>query len=215
MKTQFRNLILISSKPKKTWILIPLIGNLLFIISYIIAAALYPGGSNADKTSSGYNWTENYWCNLLNEKAINGEINTAKHFAVLAMIILCISLSFFWILFPVFTQLKKSYRLLIQIAGINSMITAFLLLTNVDHDIAVNTSSSFGFIAMVATIVSLRQLKWNKLFLFGVFNIFLIALNNYLYHNGHMDHLPVVQKFSFLSFLVWFSLVDLKIYYLK
>jgi hypothetical protein len=206
---------LISSKPKKTWILIPLIGNVLFIISYIIAAAHYPGGSNADKASLGYNWTENYWCNLLDEKAINGETNTAQPVAITAMIILCISLSFFWILFPILAQLKKSYKILIQIAGIISMITAFLLLTNVDHDIAVNTSSSFGFIAMAATIVSLRQLKWNKLFLFGLLNVFLIALNNYLYHSGHMDHLPVVQKFSFLSFLVWFSLVDLKIYYLK
>jgi len=201
-----------SASSKRIWILTPLIGNFLFIILYVIAAVFYPGGSNTDKTSTGYNLTENYWCNLLNEKAINGELNTAKPVAVIAMIILCISLSSFWILFPVVTQLKKSTGLLIQVAGIISMLTAFLLLTNVDHDIAVNTSSSFGFIAMAATIMALRQLKWNKLFLFGLFNILLILLNNYLYHGGHMTYLPIVQKFSFLSFLIWFSLIDLKLY---
>lgn len=201
-----------SASSKRIWILTPLIGNFLFIILYVIAAVFYPGGSNTDKTSTGYNLTENYWCNLLNEKAINGELNTAKPVAVIAMIILCISLSSFWILFPVLTQLKKSTGLLIQVAGIISMLTAFLLLTNVDHDIAVNTSSSFGFIAMAATIMALRQLKWNKLFLFGLFNILLMLLNNYLYHGGHMTYLPIVQKFSFLSFLIWFSLIDLKLY---
>jgi hypothetical protein len=201
-----------SARSNRIWILTPLIGNFLFVILYVFAAMLYPGGSNTDKTSIGYNWTENYWCNLLNEKAINGEINTAQPVAITAMIILCISLSSFWILFPILAQVKKSYRLLIQIAGIISMVTAFLLLNNVDHDIAVNTSSLFGFIAMIATILALRQLKWNKLFLFGLFNIFLIALNNYLYHSGHMTGLPIVQKFSFLSFLVWFSLIDIRLY---
>ena len=204
-----------STRSKPIWTLIPLIGNFLFVILYIIAATLYPGGSNVNKTAIGYKWAENYWCNLLSEKAINGQDNTAKPVAVIAMIILCISLSSFWILFPALSKLKKRYRLLIQVAGIISTITAFLLLTNVDHDIAVNTSSSFGFIAMVATIIALRQLKWNKLFLFGLFNILLIALNNYLYHTAQMTYLPIVQKFSFLSFLVWFSLVDLKLYQLK
>jgi len=189
-----------------------LFGNILFVILYVITAFLYPGGSNVNKSSIGYDWSENYWCNLLNDTAINGQINTAKPIAVFAMIILCISLSFFWILFPLVTQLKKYTRFLIQIAGIISMITAFLLLTNVDHDIAINTSSSFGFIALTATIVALRRLNWNRLFLFGLFNIILIALNNYLYHSGHMNYLPIVQKFSFLSFLLWFSLVDVKLY---
>jgi len=173
----------------------------------------YPGGSGVDKISVGYNWMENYWCNLLSKKAINGEINSARPYAVIAMIVLSISLSSFWFLFPALAHLKKNHRLLIQVAGIISMVTAFLLLTNVDHDLAVNASSSFGFIAMLGTIVALRKLKWNKIFLFGLFNILLIALNNYLYHTTQMTYLPVVQKFSFLCFLGWFCLIDVKLYY--
>ncbi len=199
-------------RSRNFWILLPAVGCVLFIILYVIAAVLYPGGSESDKTAIGYNWTKNYWCNLLYGRSINGEINTGKPVAITAMIILCISLSAFWILFPAITPLKKLHRSIIQISGMLSMITAFLLLINIDHDIAVNTSSSFGFIAMIGTIMGLNKLNWKGLFLFGLVNVLLIGLNNYLYHSGRMTYLPIVQKISFLSFLIWFCLVDLKLF---
>ena len=180
---------------------------------YVIAAAIYPGGSGMDKTSIRYNWTENYWCNLLSKQAINGQINRARPLAMTAMIILILSLSAFWILFSELGRVKKNHSFLIKAAGIISLITSLLLLTDVDHDLAVNTSCSFGFIAIVGTIVGLHKLKWKSLFLFGLFNLLLIALNNYLYHSGQMTYLPIVQKFTFLSFLTWFCWIDLKLYY--
>jgi hypothetical protein len=201
-----------TNKSKSIRILTPILGSLLFVILYVIAALLYPGGSGIDKTASGYSWTENYWCHLLAEKAINGQTNEARPVAVTAMIILGISLSVFWILFPAETKLKKYHRLLIQISGTVGMITCLLLLTKMDHDIAINTSSAFGLIAMLGTMIALYQLKWKGLFAFGLFDLLLITLNNYLYHTEQMTYLPVVQKFTFLSFLVWFCLIDLKIY---
>ena len=197
---------------KSIWILTPFIGSLLFIILYIIAALLYPGGSGTDKTAIGYSWTNNYWCNLLSEKAINGQINTARPVAVIAMFILGLSLSSFWILFPAFTQLKRNHKLLIQLAGTVCMLTSFLLLTRIDHDLAINTSSAFGLIAMIGTLVALYQLKWKWLFAIGFFDLLLVALNNYLYHSDEMMYLPIVQKFSFLSFLVWFSFISIGLY---
>ena len=199
------------NQPNRIWILAPLFGNILFVIFYIIAAVLYPGDSNVNRFSTGYSWSENYWCNLLNDTAINGQINTAKPIAVVAMVILCISLSSFWILFPLLTQLKTNLRYLIQLPGILSMITAFLLLTNVDHDIAVNTASFFGAIAMAGTIWALYKMGWRNLFFLGLGNAFLIGLNNFLYHTAQMTYLPLVQKFTFLSFLFWFSAVIIRI----
>ena len=128
------------------------------------------------------------------------------------MFILCLSLSCFWILFPVLAQLKKYHRLLIQVAGTVGMLASFLLLTNIDHDLVVNTSSSFGFIAMIGTLIALYQLNWKWLFAFGLLNVLLIGLNNYLYHSNEMMYLPVVQKFSFLSFLIWFSCISMNLY---
>ena len=202
-----------SNRSKYSWILATLIGSFLFVILYIIAALLYPGGSGANKTATGYSWINNYWCNLLNEKAINGQTNTARPIAVLAMLVLCLSLSTFWILFPAITQLKKYHRLLIQVAGTVCMLTSFLLLIRIDHDLAVNTSSLFGLIAMIGTLIALYQLKWKWLFAIGLFGLLLVALNNYLYHSNKMMYLPIVQKFSFLSFLVWFSFISIKLYH--
>ena len=199
-------------RSKNSWILTPVIGSILFVILYVIAALLYPGGSGIDKTAIGYSWTDNYWCNLLSEKAINGRTNTARLIAIAAMFILCLSLSAFWILFPALTQLKKYHRLLIQAAGTVCMLSSVLLLTSIDHDIAINTSSAFGLIAIIGTLIALYQLKWKRLFVIGLFDLLLVALNNYLYHSNEMMYLPIVQKFSFLSFLVWFCLIDLKLY---
>jgi hypothetical protein len=151
---------------------------------------------------------------LLNTKAINGQINTAKPVAMTAMVILCISLSFFWISFPIVVQLKKYHRIVIQIGGTASMIAAFLLLTNIDHDLAVNFSSSLGFVAVLGVLVALYQLKWSKLFAFGLFNMVLIALNNYLYYIiSDLTYLPIVQKLTFLSFLFWICFIDMKMYF--
>ena len=193
------------------WILTPFIGSLLFVILYIIAALLYPGGSGADKAAIGYNWTNNYWCNLLSEKAINGQTNTARPVAITAMFILGLSLSTFWILFPALSQLKKYHKLLIQFAGTACMLTSFLLLTSIDHDLTINTSSAFGLIAMFGTLIALYQLKWKWLFAVGLFNLLLVALNNYLYHSNEMMYLPVVQKISFLSFLGWICFINIKL----
>ncbi len=199
---------------KTIWILIPIFGSLVFIALYIIAASFYPGGSETDKTSVGYNLTKNYWCNLLHDTAINGQPNTAKPIAVTAMIILCLALSTFWIFFPKYIMTSKILRNTIQISGTAAMLFSFFLLTNVNHDLVVNFASSLGFIATVGTLICLYQAKWYWLFVFGLFNIFLIGLNNYLYYTeGMMIYLPVVQKISFASFLIWICLINSNLYY--
>jgi hypothetical protein len=116
-------------------------------------------------------------------------------------------------MFPMLAQLKKYHRLIIQIGGTASMIAAFLLLTNIDHDLAVNFSSSLGLVAMLGILVALYQFKWSKLFAFGLFNLLLIALNNYLYYIiSDLTYLPIVQKLTFLSFLFWIYCIEMKMY---
>lgn len=202
-----------TNKSKNSWVLIPVFGCLLFIVIYIIAALLYPGGSETDKAAVGFSFKNNYWCNLLHDNAINGQRNPAKPFALAGMFILCLSLSIFWIVFPEQIPAGKFLRLPIQITGTGAMLSSFLLLTNIDHDLAVNFASSLGFIAIIGTLICLYKTRWYGLFAFGVFNILLVGLNNYLYNTKEMMiYLPVVQKISFLSFLVWICLINLNIY---
>ena len=195
------------------WILTPFIGILLFILLYIVATLYYPGGSPVDKHSVGFSWIHNYWCNLLNHEALNGHLNTAQPIALTGMFILCISLAFFWILFPAFFSLKLLPKRIIQFSGVISMTVAFFLFTDFNHDIITDIASCFGIIASTGTICILYKVKWNGLFRFGLLNIFLVGLNNYLYFSEDMiGYLPMVQKISFVSFLVWISFIDLKLY---
>ena len=202
-----------ANKTKTIWALIPIIGSLLFIALYIIAAFLYPGGYETNKTATGFSWTNNYWCNLLHDDAINGETNIGKPFAVTGLFILGIALSTFWVIFPKQIDANKSFGLIIPTSGMIAMPSAFLLVTDIDHDLVINFAGFFGSVATTGTIICLYRKKWFGLFAFGLFNILLIVLNNYLYHTkGMMIYLPVVQKISFLSFLVWICCIEMKLY---
>ena len=43
-------------KQKSIWVLTPIFGILIFVVLYIVAALLYPGGSQVDKNSIGFSW---------------------------------------------------------------------------------------------------------------------------------------------------------------
>jgi hypothetical protein len=196
---------------KTHWFWIPLVGIPLFVLLYICASFYYPGGSQADAQSAGFSWAHNYWCNLLNSNAINGQPNPTQPIAMTAMVVLCISLAVFWYLFPMISLQKTLPVRIIQFAGIAAMGTALLLNSSLDHDLITNLASLLGLVAMVGTLIGLRQLKWNRLFWFGTMNLLLVLLNNFLYYNSELiRYLPLVQKISFVAFLVWLFLISMK-----
>lgn len=199
-------------KKQNVWMLSPLFGTLLFVGLYFVATLFYPGGSQVDIHSKGFSWINNYWCNLLNKNAINGQFNAARPIALAAMFVLCFTLANFWYIFPLQAELKKSIRLTIQISGALAMTTGMFLFTD-QHDIIVNIASFCGLVAMVGTFIGLHKLKWTKLFWLGILNLALIALNNILYYgDGLKLYLPVVQKITFLIFLLWICLITINLY---
>jgi hypothetical protein len=194
------------------WVLTPLFGAFLFVFLYFVATLFYPGGSQADKKSIGFSRTDNYWCNLLNENAMNGEHNSAKPLALISMFILCLTLATFWYIFPQQIDFRKNNRLAIQISGIVSMAIGLLLFTDL-HDGIINITGLCAAIAIVGTFVGLHKLRWTGLFWLGIFNFLLIAANNILYYgNGLKLYLPVVQNITFLFFLLWICLIDINLY---
>ena len=100
-----------------------------FVGLYVFAASLYPGGSQANMNSVGFDWFNNYWCNLMNEKAMNGLENPARPIAITAMIILCASLLLFFIQFAKHYVKNRTWKMIIQILGTLSMISAALIFT--------------------------------------------------------------------------------------
>ena len=199
-------------KTKSIWVLTPIFGIIIFIVLYVVATLFYPGGSQVDKNSKGFSWINNYWCNLLNDNAINGQHNSAKPVALTAMFVLCLTLSFFWLLFPRNINIGKFTKLAIQISGTLAMVIAMFLFTDF-HDTVTNLASFFGLIATIGTFVGLYKSKWYGLFLFGLFNLLLVGLNNYLYYTKPLIiYLPVIQKISFATFLIWVCCIDINLY---
>jgi hypothetical protein len=197
------------------WLAFPVIGTVVFAVLYSIAAFLYPGGSQANINSVGFSWMDNYWCNLLNESALNGEPNPAKPVAIAAMGILCITLSVFWFILPLHIKTGKRADVAVQLSGIAAMVTAFFLSANLYHDLVINLALLFGFIAIAGTLAALYKIAWYGLLAFGCLNVLGVGLNCYLYYTESLIvYLPLVQKISFAGFLIWICWINLKLYYI-
>ncbi|WP_153797680.1 hypothetical protein [Foetidibacter luteolus] len=197
---------------KNKWLLLPVIGTAFFLLLYIVAAWLYPGGSQAYRYAEGFSWAHNYWCNLLNEVAINGRVNPARPVAMAGMAVLAITLSSFWILFPVKAKAGRAITWVISTTGTLSIASTLFLSTSW-HNTVTNIAGGLGVVALTGTLITLYKLRWVNLFWWGIVNLLLVGLNNYLYyHEAYIKALPVVQKITFLLFLLWFCVISLRLY---
>lgn len=129
------------------------------------------------------------------------------------MMVLGFTLSYFWIQFPKYTNLEKTYKYTIQVSGIMAIAIGFFLFTSFDHDITAYLASVAGLVAMIGTSVGLYKNGWKLLFYFGLLNTLLIILNYLLYNNEQLIvYLPMVQKITFATFLIWVGGIDIKIF---
>jgi hypothetical protein len=188
--------------------LLPLAGICIFILLYIVAAFVYPGGNYLDLNSEGFSILHNYWCDLLNGKAQNGEINTSRPFAITAMIILCTSLMVFWYYVPKAFSIGTLYKAAISISGIISMIIGMFIFTSY-HGEAITYAGLFGGIAFIITFFGLYKSRWYKLFWLGIFCLVLGAVTFTIYKTrAGLIILPMIQKVTLLLCLVWIAIID-------
>ncbi len=152
----------------------------------------------------------NYWCDLLDTHAENGEPNTARTVAIIAMSVLCLSIAVFWYFVPQLFSFKPLVKKIIRYTGILSMV--ILVFLQVDsHDRIITISGLLGIIAITGTLIGLYKNQSYLLFVLGLLCVFLLCLNNYIYYTKHwMYYLAIIQKFSFLLFLIWFSLLTIQ-----
>jgi hypothetical protein len=175
---------------------------LLFVSLYVLATRYYPGGSKAHPAHPGFDWINNYWCDLTDSVAKNGSHNAAQPIALAAMFILCSALAMFWLQAPRLFVLSK-YNRLIQIAGVGAMLVTLFLFTSF-HDTVIHVGGLLGIVALVGAFHGLRQNKQYKHFWFGVFCMFLMLVNYFIYETGWMlSCLAILQKVTFALFLAW------------
>lgn len=182
---------------KKFSVLICVMLSVLFLV---IATLLYPGGSILDKNAAGFDWTRNFFSNLFLSKALNGTANPSRIWALIGMVFNSIGYGLF---FSHTAQkiLHKHTRLVLKSVGVLNMLFTFLIATPL-HDIMVTVSSTLTMLGLFYITVFILKAKrtWLKFFCVGSLLLFYSTL--YLYGTGHWTLLAVMQKVSFICFIL-------------
>jgi hypothetical protein len=200
------------TKSQNNWLIVPLLGVIGFAFFYYLATLYYPGGSNFDRKSIGFDWMNNYWCDLTGKFAKNGKKNEARTFALTGMFILCFTLSFLWYYLPQFFHENKFNQIIIKSSGICSMFILFFLFTPY-HDIVIALGGLLSIIPLIGTYRELYKNKLTKLFFLGLFSFLLILFNYLIYiSNFFILFLPIIQKITFIVFLIWIFAINLHCY---
>lgn len=190
--------------------LLPTFGILIFVLLYIYAAAIYPGGSPSDPNSVGFDWFNNLWCNLMEEKAINGQDNPARPVSLFAIVLLGLSMTIFFFQFAKYFEKHKIWKRVIVITGVLSMLSAAFIFTSY-HDIMTTVLSLSGLIGISSILRALYKNKMTFFIIYGIICVVLIGLNNLFYYNQNFgDYLAVVQQLDFVAVLTWTVGLNLK-----
>jgi hypothetical protein len=192
--------------------LLPLIGIGLFVLFYILSALNYPGGSWYSPNQEGFSFWHNYLCDLLDVYAINGEINTARFYAIIALGFLFAGLFWLWLYLPRLFMTSSLNQKIMWLSGLLSIFTIPFLALG-DHDLIVRISGVFGVVAFFTCSVELIKAGHTYLFVLGILCIMVFLMNYYIYETGSfIPSLPVIQKITFLLFIVWFIGLNIVLY---
>lgn len=182
---------------------LPTIGCLLFLIFITIASINYPGGSQVNESAIGYNWVNNYLCDVIASESYNGTAHPFYKFGLAAMFCLCGGLSIFFYFFPQWLCLQGIWNPIIRWMGFFSMICAMMIFTDL-HNIMIAIASILALPALFGIFLILYQKRIIFLLISGVFILLLLLLNNLIYYTDYfVSILPRLQKISCLIVIIW------------
>jgi hypothetical protein len=172
---------------------LPLLGVVVALVVFALAAARYPGG---------YDWANYTISALFQPRALNGAENPARPLAVLAIFIFCVSVG---VVFKSISRRGKSrfQKKTIEIAGIGSMVYAFLVVTPM-HDLLVGVALLFFVTAMLVTL-RVVYLERRSVMLYAGIGCLALSLSNAVMYYGNvlLGFLPIVQKISIAMWAGW------------
>lgn len=146
----------------------------------------------------------------MGEKAVNGADNPARVIAVCAMVILAMSLAVFFYTFSTLFEENRIWKNSTRIGGIVAMSATALLFTPW-HDTLTTIGSLFGLVALIGLIRILVKTNWTILKATGILCILLLIINNVIYYSHwNLVYLPLLQKITFLTVLIWMIMLQSK-----
>jgi len=179
-----------------------------FVLSFV-AILLYPGGTQIDPNTAGFSWQHNYWCELLNSQAANGQPNPGMPFAAIGMCFLGISMSAFFYSLPVYCPTTKGQQMIVRFCSLIASTFACLLFTGYHHVMLLGFSI-FTFLTILTALIILAEARQYPGFSAGITVFIMIQGSNLIYYlNWHKEILPWFQKLTiFLTafWVVWLSL---------
>ena len=168
----------------------------------VIAALNYPGGSQYDKNSVGYDWKNNYISNLFGEKAMNGLHSGSRFWAAAGMLFLCGGCTLFFIEFSKKIP-EKGPAKIIRYFGAGGMLCAFLAVTPY-HDIMVTIASTMALVSMFYVTVFILKARLYLFSILSVVCLLVFYVAEYVYYTRtHLEYLPVLQKATLAITVAW------------
>lgn len=194
------------------YLLIPLMGLVSFLLLYIIAAFMYPGGSYAYPNAEGFSFMNNYWCDLQDILAKNGAVNPARPVAIGAMIVLCVSVALLSVYIPKLFSVHSRNHAVIKYSGVLSCVVGLFIFTDY-HDIVISIAAFIGAITFMVIFIEFYKHKEYRLIAFGIL-CFVVSMVNYVLFLAQvgLGILPMLQKLMFLLCLLWVGYINLLIY---
>ena len=171
----------------------PVVGVAVAAVLFVLAALRYPGG---------YDWAGQSISSLFQPLALDGAENAARPVAVASVLIFCIGVA------AVFERISRrgrsgAQRKVIQIAGIGSMVYAFLVVTPM-HDVLVGIALPFFLVAMLGVFWLLWVERRLWMLLAGLACLSGTVWNAVIYYGSiGSGFLPLVQKLSTFLWVAW------------
>lgn len=179
-----------------------IIGVFISSLFLLISTLKYPGGSQYDKFVNGYDWKNNYICNLFDEVAVNGAFNPSRIWAITGTFFFCTSFAFFFVQFSK-KLVSKNASNVIKYCGVSAMIASFLIVTPY-HNAMIALSSTLALISMfyITYYIFKSDLKYFKLL--SIICLLVSYFCNYIYYTKHyLEFLPIVQKMTLGITVIW------------
>lgn len=179
-----------------------LLGIIISILLLLVATLYYPGGSQYDKNSIGYDWKNNYISNLLGEKAVNCADNASRFWAIPGVFFFSISGALFFIKFSKKIPYKTPSKV-IKYFGVSATIFAFLTVTPY-HDAMVTIADTLSLVSIfyITVFTFKSKLRFSKIL--SVIYMLATYCSTYIYYTrNYLEILPIMQKVTFAISIVW------------
>lgn len=167
------------------------------VILMVVATLFYPGGSLSDKNSRGFDWSENFICNLFAAKAINSSENPSRIWALFAMAIHSLGFGIFFINSSKKMPSVHAAKVLKYIGAVNILFN-FLIVTSL-HDLMVTLSGTLFLMGFFYLTVFILMTKLHLLKFACIICLLISYYTLYLYGSGNWGLLAIMQKVTFIS----------------